>query len=137
MKQRPVNNNDSLRRLAIWIILLHVIVAGAHSLAHIELNILMNSWQNAYIFIVITLAPVVSAFLIWKRKRLGYMILLFSMVGALLFGGYYHFFAPGADNVAVVGHHATARLFQVSAVLLALNEIAGVIAGVVGLSNLK
>ena len=63
-------------------------------------------------------------------------MLFLSMLGALLFGGYYHFVLAGADNVSTVAHHALhswAHLFQVSAVLLALVEFAGVIAGVAGL----
>jgi hypothetical protein len=50
--------------------------------------------------------------------------------------GYYHFVLAGADNVSTVGRHAMrswAQLFQVSALLLALVELAGVVAGIVGL----
>ena len=111
-------------------------VTAAHSAAHMNLNILMNGWQNAYIFIVIVLLPLVAGYLIWKRARGGYLILFLSMLGALLFGGYYHFVLAGADNVSTVAHHAMhswAQVFQVSAVLLALVEAAGVVAGVVGL----
>ena len=131
---------DSLRRLSIAIIALHAMVGVAHSAAHVRLNILMNSWQNAYIFVVIILLPLVAAYLIWKRARPGYLILFLSMLGALLFGGYYHFVLAGADNVSTVGHHALrswAQVFQGSALLLALVEFAGVVAGVVGLKSRK
>ncbi len=50
---------------------------------------------------------------------MGYLILFLSMLGALVFGGYYHFVLAGADNVSTVGHHAMrswAQVFQVSAV---------------------
>jgi len=133
-------DGDGLRRLSITIILLHVIVTTAHGAAHSTLKILMNGWQNAYIFIVIMLLPLVAGFLIWKRARFGYLILFFSMLGALVFGGYYHFVLAGADNVSTVGHHAShswAQVFQVSAVLIALVELAGVVAGVVGLRAVK
>jgi hypothetical protein len=131
---------DWLRRASIAIIALHVMVTVVHSAAHMSLNILMNGWQNVYIFVVIVLLPLVAAYLIWKRARRGYLILVLSMLGALLFGGYYHFVLAGADNVATVVHHASrswAQLFQVSAVLLAVVELAGVVAGVVGLVNRK
>ena len=127
---------DVLRRLSVVIIVLHVIVTTAHGAAHSTLEILMNGWQNAYIFIVIVLLPLVAGYLIWKRARRGYLIMFISMLGALLFGGYYHFVLAGADNVSTVAHHAShswAQVFQVSAVLLALVEFAGVVAGVVGL----
>lgn len=128
--------SDSLRRVTIAIIVLHVIVTTAHRAAHSTLKILMNSWQNAYIFVVIVLLPLVAGFLIWKRARGGYLILVLSMLGALVFGGYYHFVLAGADNVSTVSHHAMrswAQVFQVSAALLALVEFAGVVAGIVGL----
>jgi hypothetical protein len=131
---------DSLRRLSIAIIALHAVVTTMHGAAHNTLNIVMNGWQNAYIFVVIVLLPLVAGYLIWKRARGGYLILFLSMLGALVFGGYYHFVLAGADNVATVAHHAYrswAQLFQVSAVLLALVELAGVVAGIVGLKGRK
>jgi hypothetical protein len=128
--------SDGLRRGSLVVIVLHALVAAAHGAAHSTLNIVMNSWQNAYIFIVIVLLPLVAGYLIWKRARFGYLILFLSMLGALVFGGYYHFVLAGADNVSTVAHHAShswAQVFQASAVLLALVELAGVIAGVVGM----
>lgn len=129
---------NSLRQVSIAIIALHATVTVAHGAAHSTLKILMNGWQNAYIFIVIVLLPLVVGYLIWKRARVGYLILFLSMLGALVFGGYYHFVLAGADNVSTVGHHAMrswAQLFQVSAVVTALLEFAGVVAGVFGLVN--
>jgi hypothetical protein len=60
------------------------------------------------------------------------------MLGALVFGSYYHFVLAGADNVSAVGHlasHAWAQVFRWSAVLLALVEVAGVVVGVAGFVN--
>jgi hypothetical protein len=122
------------RRLSIAIIVIHAVVTVAHGAAHSTLKILMNGWQTAFIFIVILLLPLVAGYLIWKRARSGYLILFLSMLGALVFGGYYHFVLAGSDNVSMVGHHALrswAQVFQVSAVALALVELAGVVAGVV------
>ncbi len=130
----------SLRRMSVSIIALHAMVTVAHGAAHSTLKILMNGWQNAYILIVIGLLPLIAVYLIWKRARRGYLILFLSMLGALVFGGYYHFVLAGADNVSTVGHHAMrswAQVFQVSAVLLALVEFAGVVAGVVGIRAVK
>ena len=127
---------DWLRRLSIAVVAIHAMVTVAHSAAHMSLKILMNGWQNVYILVVIVLLPVVAGYLIWKRARSGYLILFLSMLGALVFGGYYHFVLAGADNVSTVVHHAMrswAQVFQVSALLLALVEFAGVVAGIVGL----
>jgi len=55
------------------------------------------------------------------------------MLGSLIFGGYYHFIATGEDNIASLGLHAWSAPFQVTAVLLALIEAAGVLTAVVGL----
>ena len=128
-------SRDWLRTTSLIVVALHAIVTAAHGAAHSTLNIVMNGWQNAYILIVIVLLPLVAAYLIWKRARGGYLVLFLSMLGALVFGGYYHFVLAGADNVSTVAHHAShtwAQVFQVSAVLVALVELAGVIAGVVG-----
>jgi hypothetical protein len=126
--------------MSIAIIVMHAMVVVAHSAAHVHLNILMNGWQNAYILIVIILLPLIAGYLIWKRAQVGYLILFLSMLGALLFGGYYHLVLAGADNVSTVGHHAMrswAQLFRASALLLATLELAGVVAGVFGLRSRK
>ncbi len=126
------------RRISVAIIVLHVLVNVAHGAAHTSLKILMNGWQNAYILVVIGVLPLVAGYLIWKRARGGYLILLLSMLGALVFGGYYHFILAGADNVSTVSHHARhawAQVFQVSAVVTALVELAGVVAGLAGTVN--
>src|ERR1051325_4828122 len=126
---------DSLRRVSIAIIVLHAAVTVAHGAAHMKLSILMNGWQNAYILIVINLLPLVAGYLILRRARFGHVVLFLSMLGALVFGAYYHFVLAGADNVSTVAHHAShswAQVFQVSAVLTAVLEVAGVVAGIAG-----
>ena len=135
MNGKLTSASGRLERLGIAIVALHAIVLVAHSAAHLSLHIDVNLWQNAYILLVIIVLPLVSAYLLWKRARGGFLILFLSMLGALLFGAYYHFILSGPDNVSEVGHHAqrSAQLFQVSALLLGLVEAAGVIAGAAGL----
>jgi hypothetical protein len=136
MNGKLTSASGRLERLGIAIVALHAIVLVAHSAAHLSLHIDVNLWQNAYILLVIIVLPLVSAYLLWKRARGGFLILFLSMLGALLFGAYYHFILSGPDNVSEVGHHAqrsAAQLFQVSALLLGLAEAAGVIAGAAGL----
>lgn len=123
----------AVERIGIAVVLLHLLVNIAHAAAHTNLHIEMNAWQSVYILLVILVLPLVSAVMVWKRSRLGFPLLLGSMVGSLLFGGYYHFIAAGADNVASLAPHAWALPFQVTAVLLALTEAAGVVVGAVGL----
>lgn len=123
----------SLSRAGVIIVVLHFLVAIVHSAAHINLHIDMNLWQSVYILLMIVLLPLVSGVLLWRRMRIGFLILMCSMLGALLFGDYYHFIAAGIDNVASVGSHSWGPVFRVTAVLLALTEAAGVLTGVVGL----
>ena len=136
MNGKLTSESRQLERVGIAIVALHAIVLVAHSAAHMSLHIDVNLWQNAYILLVIIVLPLVSAYLLWKRARGGFLTLFLSMMGALLFGAYYHFILSGPDNVSEVGHLAqrsVARLFQVSALLLALVEGAGVVAGAAGL----
>lgn len=124
---------DHLERTGIAIVVLHALVVVAHSAAHSALYIYMGPWQNAYILLVIVVLPLVSGLLLWRRTKAGFLLLFFSMLGALLFGGYYHFIVPGPDNVGWLGHHPWALPFQVSAVLLAVSEAAGALVGIIGL----
>lgn len=133
MENRPMELR-SIARAGVIIVLLHFLVSIAHGAAHQNLHIMMNTWQSVYIMLVISLLPLISAvLLLLKRLRIGFWLLFVSMMGSLLFGGYYHFIAAGADNVASLGVHAWAPTFQVTAVLLALTEAAGVVTGIIGL----
>ena len=115
------------------IVALHFLVSLVHGAAHSSLHIDMAPWQTVYILVVITIAPLLSGILLWRRARTGFFLLLGSMLGALIFGGYYHFIAAGIDNVASVVAHSWGPAFRVTAVMLALTEAAGVLTGVWGL----
>lgn len=125
----------SVHTAAIITVLLHAAVSVPHGMAHSDLHIQMNLWQNVYIWTVITLLPLVAAALIWKRHRAGFLLLLLSMGGSFLFGVFYHFVAAGPDNVASVPAHAARGTFQLTAVLLALTEAAGFVFGILGWSR--
>jgi len=123
---------QNIKWIAVGLVLLHALIVVPHGYAHTVLQINMNAWQNLYILLVINLLPLVSAVMIWRRSRLGYLLLLISMFGALVFGCYYHFVSVGPDNVSTVGTHPWSGAFQLTAVLLAIVELAGTIAGFVG-----
>jgi CHASE2 domain-containing sensor protein len=111
----------------------HFLISIVHGLAHSRLHIDMNAWQTVYILLVITVLPLISALMLWRsRTTSGFYLLLASMLGSLLFGGYFHFVAVGADNVGSLGLHSWARPFQVTAVLLAVTEATGILTGLVG-----
>ena len=127
----------SLQRLGVFVVAFHFLISLAHGVAHSRLHIDMNLWQNVYILLVITLLPLISAFLLWRASRGGFFLLFVSMLGSLIFGGYYHFIAAGADNVASLGLHSWALAFQVTAVLLGVTEMAGVLTGLFGVLSKK
>src|SRR2546421_13070988 len=123
----------SLQRFGVFVVALHFLISLAHGVAHSRLHIELNLWQTVYVLLVITLLPLISGFLLWRAASTrGFLLLLVSMLGSLLFGGYYHFIAVGADNVASLGSHSWAQPFQMTAVLLAITEAAGVLAGLFG-----
>lgn len=121
-----------IHKLGIAIVVLHALCNIPHGMAHSNLHIQMNLWQNVYILVVIILLPLLAAVLIWRRKRSGFLLLLFSMAGSFLFGVYYHFIAAGPDNVASLTSHPWANTFQWTAYLLALTEAAGFFIGLAG-----
>jgi hypothetical protein len=126
-------SQQPLERFGVIMVALHFVVVVVHSAAHISLHIDMNLWQSVYIFLVIVALPLLAGFLLWRRARGGFLVLLSSMLGALIFGGYYHFITAGIDNVWSLGSRPLSTTFQVTAVLLALTEAVGVLTGVVGL----
>jgi hypothetical protein len=125
----------TLRRLAVLVVILHVIVTIPHSISHTNLHIAMDTWQNIYIFVVILIAPIVAAVFIWIRPRSGFALLTISMIGSFAFGVYYHFIATGSDNAFTLPASSWTLTFQLSAWLLAITELSGTVIGFLGLAN--
>ncbi|MGM7683323.1 hypothetical protein ACSVDA_14335 [Cytobacillus sp. Hm23] len=119
--------------------LLHFVVVLVHATAHTVLAINMLVWQNAYIVSVILLLPLIAGFLIITKKyKIGLLILLFSMLGAFLFGGSYHYLVSGPDNISYPREFSYWLVaFQASAILLTVTELYGIIVGFLGLSKIK
>jgi hypothetical protein len=129
-------NKSTLVKLGIAVVIAHVVVSTPHSIAHTLLQIEMTLWQNIYIALVILIGPILAAVLLWIGQRsAGFGVLALSMAGSLVFGVYYHFIEAGPDNVAYLHQHSWASTFQVSAVLLAVTELAGVVVGIRGMRS--
>ena len=126
-------NRSALVGFAIGIVVIHFAINVAHGIAHQHLAIGVNAFQKAFVAAVILVAPFWAAYLIWKRRmRAGGALLALSMAGALVFGVYYHFILPGPDHVTHINLPISLDMrdiFDVSAVLLALFECLGVLAG--------
>ncbi|HLW43006.1 MAG TPA: hypothetical protein VKS00_00885 [Candidatus Acidoferrales bacterium] len=127
-------NRSVLVGFAIGIVLIHFAINVAHGIAHTHLAIGLNAFQKIFVAVVIIVAPLCAAYLIWKGNlRTGGPLLALSMAGALAFGVYYHFILPGPDHVMHINLPVSLDMrdiFDVSAVLLALFECLGVLAGV-------
>ena len=126
-------NRGALVGFTIGIVFVHFAINVAHGIAHKDLAIGLNSFQKIFVAVVIVVAPLYAAYLIWKGNlRAGGVLLAVSMAGALVFGVYYHFILPGPDHVTHINLLISLNMrdiFDVSAVLLALFECLGVLAG--------
>lgn len=72
-----------------------------HGSAHSAIDIQLSGLQNLYVFAVVLTAPVVGVALLWSRFRdIGVWLFAISMVGACLFGVYYHYILVSPDNIA-------------------------------------
>jgi len=127
-----VINERKLKSAALWIIAFHFLMVVLHSIAHEVLSVKATAAQLAFIIPVIIFAPVISGFLLPKREKAGAWLMAVSMTGSFFFGLYYHFIARTIDHV---GHVAGLQpvfwsvIFIVTAILLAVSELFGAIAG--------
>ncbi len=91
---------------------------------------LLPFFANAYVALVIVLAPLVALWLLrGGQLHAGALLLFASMLGALLFGIAYHYLIPGSDNVAQVPAGSWQLPFQITAALLIVTEGAGTAVG--------
>jgi hypothetical protein len=111
---------------AVLVVLVHTIVMLVHGMAHVQLNIGLSPWAMIYVLGIVGAGPIVGLiFLRSSQQRTGATILFTTMIGALLFGLWNHFIAPGADHVMELQAGAWRLPFQVTAGLLLISEVAG------------
>jgi len=111
-------------------VLLHAAVTAPHAAAHAGADARLSPAGNAFVALVIVLAPFVAlALMRFGRPREGALLLFAAMLGALLFGIINHFVLPGPDNVAAVAE-AWRSTFWFTSALLVVTEAAGVAVGV-------
>ena len=123
-----------IRSLSTIAVLAHLLVSLVHGYAHTELGVGLSAWQNWYVLIVITVAPLVALSLMWTRhRRVGFLLLIASMAGSLTFGAYYHYVAISPDHVSHLPAGDAQGLFRVTAVLLLATELFGAVVGVLGM----
>lgn len=121
-------NTQTVKLMALGVVVIHFAVVVLHSIAHEVLSVKATAAQLAFIIPVIIVAPVVAGIVLPKFERAGTILLTASMLGSLVFGVYYHFIADTIDHVAHVAFLEPvfwSQIFQLTAFLLALSEMLG------------
>lgn len=105
---------------------LHLVVTFWHGRAHQVLSVTLPPEKRVFVFIVIIVAPLVGAALVWTRLgSAGIWIFFLSMCASFLFGVYHHYLVVSNDHV----HHLPAgnpdvqSAFAASAAALAVLEL--------------
>jgi len=128
-----------MTQIAIAILVaIHLAVAVWHGSAHTALAIGLPPEKNAFVFIVILIAPVVAASLVWTRHfMVGVWMFFLSMLGALLFGVYHHYILVSPDNIGHLppGTADAQSTFITSAAVLAVIELASALYGAICLGS--
>ena len=124
------------RILGTVAVLVHLVVMMFHGQAHDRLVVGLSSWQNIYVITVIATAPLIAMLLLWTRyARPGLLVLVVSMAGSLIFGAMYHYIIVSPDNVSHLPPGDAQSMFRMTALLLMLTELFGVVVGLLGLRS--
>lgn len=114
------------------LVIVHLIANVWHGNAHTQLAIGLPPVKTAFVFVVILIAPLVAAVLVWTRYvSIGLWVFLLSMLGALFFGVYHHYVMVSPDNVGHLpdGSGESHSQFISSAAVIALLELASALYG--------
>ena len=110
----------------------HLAASLWHGSLHTQLSINLSPTQTLFVFLVILIAPIVGAALVWTRHvSIGLWIFFLSMLGSFLFGVYNHYVMVSPDNINFLpgtnleSHHQ----FTISAGAIALLELASALHG--------
>jgi hypothetical protein len=118
------------RWLGSAVVLAHFAVVMFHGSAHTQLKVGLAPWQTAFVLIVIVIAPLLAAILIWTRlSRFGFGLLSLAMAGALVFGVYFHYLTISPDQVSHLPPGDAQGTFRLTALLLAITEAIGLVIG--------
>jgi hypothetical protein len=125
-----------LRYLAIVVVVVNAIILLAHNDAHQRLGVMLNWWQQAFVYSVIVPGPIIAVLLLPKRPLCGYALLLVTMVGSLVFGVYHHFVSVSPDHVAHLPPGDAQPLFRVTAAAMVVVEAIGAAIAAIALARL-
>jgi hypothetical protein len=123
----------SIIRCSTIIVIVHALVIILHGLAHSKIPVSLSPFQSLFVGLVIVIAPIAAMFLLWTPfQRMGSQLLLGSMAGALVFGGYFHFMMISPDHISQVPFVGWGIIFRITAILLPLVEGIGCVVGAWG-----
>ena len=115
------------RLLITALVAIHLAASLWHGNAHTRLAIDLPPAKTLFVFIVILIAPIVAAALVWTRySSIGLWVLFLSMLGSFLFGAYHHYLLVSPDNISHLpaGSSEMHSQFITSAAVIALLELA-------------
>ena len=118
------------RNLLIVVVLVHLVIVLLHGAAHTRLHIDLAPAETAYSIIVIVVAPLIAAGMLWTSvwRKAAYLLAV-SMIGALVFGGYKHFLSGTNDDISHIAHADWGEIFLATSILLFVVEAAGIVLG--------
>ena len=128
---KDMNQRSSERRPfgALVLILIHLAISTGHGWAHQAAMVRLTTFGYVYVYVVITLMPLVAAaFLFTQKRKIGALLLGLSMFGSFIFGFWYHFLSQTNDNVTQVPG-PWHLIFLWTAIALAVIELGGMIVG--------
>ena len=115
------------RLLITGLVAVHLAASLWHGNAHTRLAIDLPPAKTLFVFIIILIAPIVAAALVWTRYfSIGLWVLFLSMLGSFLFGAYHHYLLVSPDNISHLpaGSPEMHSQFITSAAVIALLELA-------------
>src|SRR5438477_13150113 len=117
-----------MTRIAVTaLVVVHLAATIWHGDAHTRLAIELPPEKTIFVFVVILIAPIVAAGLVWTRYiSISLWVFFLSMLGALSFGAYHHYVLVSPDNIAHLpgGSPESHSHFIATASVIALLELA-------------
>jgi hypothetical protein len=113
-------------------VIVHLVASLWHSSAHTHLSIELSTQQTLFVYLVIIIAPVIAAILVWTRYvSIGLWVFFVTMLGSFLFGVYHHYVLVSPDNIRhlPLGTAQSHSHFVTSAAVIAVIELASALYG--------
>lgn len=101
------------------IVVMHVLLHILHGFTHHEIPISLSLLQGLFVGVVVLLAPIIAAGLLWTPfYRIGSWLLASSLAGSFLSAIYNHHLVISPDHVSQVSFEGWGLLFQITAYLM-------------------